>query len=387
MKKACAKSLLLKLSIAGLCIASSPKSFAQCSNVLNSITYDTLAAGSGNDTHTFSMPKFNPMYGTLVATKINSIVSVNYGFVLKNVESVQRNFSVSVGRYDDFQSPVMPATYSNQMQVGIGTFPLNPGNSITQGLTNIIYRHLNSDSIVTNLADFMGAGNLSFAYNPITYTTLLGSSNYYYSASANDTVRFSVTYLYCNSFVLPITLKDFEAQKQNNNSVHLSWTGENSTTRSSYNIEKSTDGTRFNGVGEINDTAVAGMSKKYNFDYDATSENQDILYFRIKATDAYGRVTFSPVRTVDFNAVQSSGISLFPNPATRRITVRLNAGDSSPWDVAIYSASGQFIQRSTCTGDADVSIVFKELLSAGVYFIKATNSRANEYRVSHFVIN
>ena len=80
---------------------------AQCSNgLMNSISYDTLVTGSGNDTYNFTVPKFSPAVGTLVAVRINAIVSVNYGFLLKNVEHVNRNFTVEVERYDYFESAV-----------------------------------------------------------------------------------------------------------------------------------------------------------------------------------------------------------------------------------------------------------------------------------------
>ena len=79
---------------------------SQCSTQ-QSITYDTLITGTGNDAHVFTLSQFDPSIGTLLSAKINSTISLNYGFTLKNVEAVQRYFSVSVGRYDSYTSTAL----------------------------------------------------------------------------------------------------------------------------------------------------------------------------------------------------------------------------------------------------------------------------------------
>ncbi len=128
MKKRPPKILVKLLCVWCIGIAIQSPSRAQCiPSSLQSVSYDTLIAGSGNDSHTFNFKKFNPALGTLVAAKVSSVVSVNYGFTLKNVESVARNFSVSVGRYDNFQSPEITTPYNNQFETPIGDYNLSPG--------------------------------------------------------------------------------------------------------------------------------------------------------------------------------------------------------------------------------------------------------------------
>jgi len=98
-------------------------SSGQCSALtLQSLTYDTLIPGTGNTSHTFSFAKFDPALGTLVAAKINSVVSVNYGFTLENVETVPRDFTVTVGRIDNFSSTALATPYNNQINTNLGSF-------------------------------------------------------------------------------------------------------------------------------------------------------------------------------------------------------------------------------------------------------------------------
>ena len=126
----------------------------QCNNSLQSLSYDTLVPGTGNDVHQFTFSQFDPALGTLISARINSLVSVNYGFTLQNVEAVQRDFSVSVGRYDNFSSTALAAPYSNLLNIPDGSYLLDPGSEVTQPPATILYRYLNTDSVTTNTADF-----------------------------------------------------------------------------------------------------------------------------------------------------------------------------------------------------------------------------------------
>jgi len=387
LKKAFAIPLLNKLCVTVLVLILHLSALSQCSNSLHSISYDTLIAGSGNDNHTFSIPKFNPLLGTLISAKVNSVVSVNYGFVLKNVESVSRNFSVSVGRYDDFASAVLASPYSNQMQVNIGTYPLNPGNTVSQGLTNIIYRHSNTDSLVTNLTNFMGSGSISFDYEPITYTNLIGSANYYYSASASDTVHFSITYLYCNPVVLPVNLSSFRAERQSETLINLSWTTENEAAGRNYEVQKSNNGNDFVPVSVVPGEPSNGGLAKYGYDYTLSANDHGVIYFRLKQTDQSGAGGYSEIRMVKLDQDGNAGVSLFPNPATNFVDLRLNQPGVKSWVVDIFSSNGGLVQTSACPNAGIMHVLFKSKPARGVYFIRATDPQTHKSAVQHFVVD
>ncbi len=387
MKKASAISLLKKLCLAFLGLILHFSSGAQCNNnLLQRVSYDTLIAGSGNDSYTFSFSKFNPSLGTLVAVKINSLVSVNYGFVLKNVESVKRNFSISVGRIDYFQSDALADVYNNQMQVNIGTFPLNPGNSVSQSLTPIISHYLNTDSVTSNLSNFMGAGTVSFDYEPTTYTTLLGSANYYYSASAADTVHFSITYLYCNAGVLLLNMGNFQALKENNTTIQLSWTTENELAGRNYEIQKSADGNNFAPVVSIPSVPDSDGKGSYLHNYTIGTDDKARIYFRVKETDGQGLVKYSEIRSVDLDDNDAAGMRIFPNPATSFVNVAFNQPSVKNWQVDIFSANGILIQSNSCLNTSTAHISFKEKPASGIYFIRATDQQTHKSFVQNFLI-
>ena len=114
---------------------------AQCGGTLQSISFDTLIVGTGNNPHVFTLPQFNPSIGTLSSVKINSTISLNYGFTLKNVELMQRDFSVAVGRYDHYTSTALSTPYTNLLDTSMGSFPLSPGDSVSKAPYAILSRY------------------------------------------------------------------------------------------------------------------------------------------------------------------------------------------------------------------------------------------------------
>jgi hypothetical protein len=362
-------------------------SSAQCSSAtLQSLTYDTLIPGSGNTNHTFSFNKFDPALGTLVAANISSVVTVNYGFTLQNVETVPRNFTVSVGRMDNFTSNALINPYNNLIDTALGTYPLNPGSSVTKPIGTIIYRYVNSDDITSSVSNFIGSGSVSFDYEPITYTSLLGSANYYYSASANDTIHFSITYKFCNNITLSSSLTSFTASKMDFQTVNLAWTDTNEQQGRNYDIQESNDGINFSFAGST--PSVIGNKSQGNYYYHyITNKAQDgLLFFRLKIVDASSLVSYSEIRTVDMGVPVSGNPYIYPNPSDQFINIDFNQPDPSDWQIDLISSSGSLLERRSIINANTAHINFIQTFAAGVYFARTTNLRTRENHVLSFVV-
>jgi hypothetical protein len=358
---------------------------AQCTNTLQSVTYDTLVAGTGNDTHVFSLPQMDPSAGTLVYAKINSRVSVNYGFTLQNVENVPRTFSVSVGRYDHFSSATLSTPFTDINTVPLGSYPLNPGNSVSRVPAPIMSQYLKSDSVTQNMAGFLGSGQVDFAYTPITYTNLTGSNTYYYSATASDTIRFSITYYYCNTSILASGLTDFSATRENAGTVQLLWQTVNEQTGNSYQVEESADGNLFHEVATENAEVGADQTGHYQYQYGLEGSDHGNIYFRLRETSRQGTVHYSEIRMVELGEGTAATLSVYPNPSSQFINL-LFGGHRSNWQVEIYAAHGALVQRNYVAGASRAFIPFKQKLAAGVYFIRALDEQTRQNQVTTFVV-
>src|SRR6266700_4289670 len=108
------------LSIMVTVILSTPAN-AQCGGSLNTMFYDTIVTGSGNDYHNLSFPKFDPTLGTLVSVSFSTQVTLKYSFQLENKEAFNiNNYKVRVVREDDISSNALqtPIVYTNQQTYG-----------------------------------------------------------------------------------------------------------------------------------------------------------------------------------------------------------------------------------------------------------------------------
>ncbi|HTQ28552.1 MAG TPA: T9SS type A sorting domain-containing protein [Puia sp.] len=353
---------------------------------MNSVTYDTLVPGTGNGTHSFSLPQFNPTLGTLVSAKINSVVSVNYGFTLKNVETIQRDFSVSVGRYDYFSGTNLTSPYSNLLNIPLGSFVLNPGEEVFKAPYNILYRYVNSDSLTSNMVDFLGTGAVNYAYKPITYTNLTGSNTYYYSATANDTVQFSITYYYCNSITLLSQINDFSALKQNAQTVSIAWNIANEQAGREYTIQKSLDGYNFSGITSISSVTNDGLSENYNRDYNIAPGENRLLYFRLKVAGVGGLMAYSTIKTVDMSSASTGEMYLYPNPSNQFVNIVFNQSTAGNWLVEILSTDGKLLQSNSFPGALAGRVDFLRKPASGVYFARVTDRSSLKSYVLKFVV-
>lgn len=359
-------------------------SIAQCSGSLQSITYDTLVNGSGNDPHTFTFAKFNPALGTLSAVNISSVVSVNYGFTLTNINSSSVNFSVGVGRKDNIQSAVLSAPYSNTINADIGTFLLAPNETITEAPATVINRYNNDLDVTSNIIDFIGNDSIGFNYAPRTYANHSGSPTYQYNATANDTIHFLVTYFYCNSIVLVENLISFSASKENYKTVKLAWASINEQRSRIYEIEKSTDAVNFSTAGSVAAIVNPDDTGNYTYDYQTTTDEKTKLWFRLKITDTNGVAKYSSIKMVDMTDDFHAGIYLYPNPSDQFVNIVFN--QSKNWQVDILATNGIILQRSSYNHANTAYINFAHRLSAGIYFARVIDQQTQKNTVLSFVV-
>ena len=353
---------------------------SQCTNTLQSITYDTVIIGTGNNTHSIVLSQFDPSIGTLISANINSTISVNYGFSLKNVESVQRDFSVSVGRYDYFSSAALNSPYSNLIDTSIGNYILNPGDSVSKAPYTILYRYKQNDSITSNVVDFLGSNSISFNYKPITYTNLTGSNVYYYSATASDTIHFSITYYYCSNAILQNWLNSFSAEKENNEFIKLLWSTSAQQSGITYEVQKSDDSSKFISVGMVKESLDLS---NYSYHYKIVPTDKDKIYFRLKIITSSGAIIYSEIKAVDIFNENASKNFLYPNPCKDYVNIHLQQGS---WNIKIFTAIGTLIEQHHFLNSSLAHIDFQNRLSRGSYFIQVQDIISSKKMIFEFII-
>ena len=248
----------------------------------------------------------------------------------------------------------------------------------------VMNHHVVSQTVY-NTADFLGAGTVSLDYMPSTYSIVFGSVNYNFNGTAEDTVRFTVTYRYCSTWFLPADISSFTANTVNKESVDIRWTAVNERANRKYVIEKSSDGRNFSPVTSLASQVAGNSMGKYQHNYIPARNETGKLVFRLKQTEADGTVKYSALRVVDLPKNQSHDIVLYPNPSNGAFSVLFHNTKRYDWKVEVLTISGQVLREFYFNRALTGKINLQNELAKGSYFIRVTN-RKNSQTTMHPLI-
>jgi hypothetical protein len=358
---------------------------AQCVNNLATKTYDTALSSNGFGNFNLRFPQFNPDSGTLVSVKLIAMVNSLYGFTLRNADSLNTTYALTVGQQDQITSALLPAPYSNITSQSMGNYPLNPGQSVTQPSLNVLANHISTDTI-TAVSSFLGTGQVSLDYQSFTFTNLSTVNNaaYYYSAGITNSMTFSVQYLYCRGgAILATDLTNWTAAPDGPRTIQLNWAATNESVGRQYVIQRSTDSRNYTNIATLPASSNGGMAD-YNYPDELPENPQSNWYYRLQILDE-GQIYYSDVKFVTL-ASEGKGIQLYPNPVTDYINLVPDKQAASDWQVDILAANGNLVQRNTYAQTRMMQVNFRQKLSAGTYFVRATDLRGQRFFSASFIV-
>ena len=166
-------------------------------------------------------------------------------------------------------------------------------------------------------------------------------------------------FIIARHMVVPINLLRFNAKKESNNNVLLSWESAAEINFHHFEVERSIDGRAFTKIETVN----RNSSMKYShLDKHAVLGNN---YYRLKLVDQNGSYRYSEIQTV-FLSQESVKFQLFPNPVVsgKQLNIQVKSIDSGSFQM--YSSSGVLISElHTIEGVNKLDI---SKLSPGIYF-------------------
>jgi|GEM_PF-1808327 len=153
-------------------------------------------------------------------------------------------------------------------------------------------------------------------------------------AASSAVNRFRIVFK--NLSPLPVTFTSVTALKKANGN-EVEWKVENEINISSYEVERSTDGTSFTKIGAV----TAGNIANYNW-LDAYPVNGDNFY-RIKSISNRGTYEYS--RIVKVSSVKGkTGFTVYPNPSTDgNIGLQLSNLPAGIYSVRLTNSNGQLM--------------------------------------------
>ncbi len=374
--------------VAGLLLAQGAKAQGPGNQVTRAL--DTALSSDGFGIFHVQIPQFNPDSGTLVSVHISALTNTMYGFTLKDAGSASATYALNVGIQDQFSGPALPTNYSNVTSQSLGSYPLNAGSEVTQAPMSLLQNNTSTDT-VTAVTSFLGTGHIDLQYQAFTFTNLNSANNapYYYSAGIANTITFSVKYLYNkNAGVLPVDLTAWSAIPLGPRTVQLSWSAADETPGRQYVIQRGSGNIPFQDIATVPATAD-GSAAQYHYPdelpLNGNAPANNSWYYRLQIQDATGQVTYSPIREVKLDGL-STGVQVYPNPATNFINLVPDVADVTDWQVDILSASGALVQRSVFMQSKVMTVNFQNRLAAGTYFVRAVDLRGQRSIASTFLV-
>ncbi len=193
----------------------------------------------------------------------------------------------------------------------------------------------------------------------------------------------NATYEECEELIdpgLPVKMIKFEANKLEQNVVKLDWATASETNNEYIAIEKSSDIESWKEVCRVPSKAPNGNSQHVH-DYTCTDESadedgQNIVYYRPKQVDLNGTFEYhNTIKVRLMDAAYSTEIqSVYPNPATDRLSIKYNAAENSTFNITLTSLDGKSLLQNKYVSKPGVQTIDLDLmedkLKPGIYVLQ-----------------
>jgi trimeric autotransporter adhesin len=247
-------------------------------------------------------------------------------------------------------------------------FNADMGNGLTISNVGVFKNNDNcSAALIATAAPVTTAAKQSFGSNGyvLQTNTLSSFSSFYFASSA-----FSL---------LPFNLITFKGALKNG-ATQLQWSISSQQTPTGFVVERSNDLLNYEAIGTVMAQQSTSSMHSYTFTDADAGKYPSPLYYRLKATYTNNEFQYSNTVKISFGAVTSAFASLYPNPATNKVTVLVNTNGAETGWLSILTSTGHVIRKQNISLNSgrntiDVSIAD---LPAGIYYVDINTKSVTE---------
>ena len=195
----------------------------------------------------------------------------------------------------------------------------------------------------------------------LTYTGLIVGDPYYLWIKTSTAQNFTVCIT--TPVPLPVSLSELTGSVDGGK-IMLRWDTYSEQFNKGFDVMRSEDGKTFSPIGWVPSHAKNGNShEKLAYSYIDAAPLSGTNYYRLRQVDFDGKSAYSNIEQVTFGT--ASGIRIYPNPATRTVTIEAAEGSK----IAVYNMIGQRI-AVPATRSNRLSVLDVSALAAGNYTIQ-----------------
>jgi hypothetical protein len=176
----------------------------------------------------------------------------------------------------------------------------------------------------------------------------------------------------CQSIVLPVTILSFDAKYVAANNVKVSWSTTDEVNASYFVVERSSNGSDFTVVAQVNASESANPVHNYNINDQLYNVNSNVVYYRLRIVDKDGKYNYSKIIPVKLDQPENS-ISVYPNPVDNYAIVNLYADKPGNCVLRLIDEAGRQILVKSFTviaGNNNLTVDQLGHMPKGIYVIQ-----------------
>ena len=173
---------------------------------------------------------------------------------------------------------------------------------------------------------------------------------------------------------LPVTLINFKAILNSDNTVSLSWQTVEEENSNYFDVQRSADGINWSSIGTIDAQGNSAVLTNYSLMDLSPLKGAD--YYRLKMVSTNGAASYSDIKVITMDAI--AAFRIFPNPATDYVNVSLGHISNNAV-VRMFNLSGQvvFSQQLTNASGNTISVPVHNL-TEGTYTLQVIGSDGSQ---------
>jgi hypothetical protein len=340
---------------------------------------------SSNSTTVFKVPQFDATVGTLVCVNAKVYLTSILKMRLENDELFNIDYTVKYQRKDTFTGPGIIPDVIGSKNKNYGPYSLDgsdgdpfAGPDFVAIGPDTIYNLKLYEATTTNVVPYLGTDSIDFTYKSVVSTFAIGSDVYALAVTSTNKVDFVMSYNYCNTSVLALNIKDFQAALHDND-MSLSWTTQNEIKNNNYEIEVSENGSKFYTIGSKASAVIDGAPSKYNYQHHFNKPPSGDLYVRVKQVDGK-TVRYSQVKALLSGKNAAKAFSIYPNPVVRNINMEFDEPLNGEYSIELTNQVGQVVlqKKVNVNNSMRLEIEVGNPPAPGIYYLKARQARSSK---------
>lgn len=216
----------------------------------------------------------------------------------------------------------------------------------------------------------------------VDMTVLVNAPHNLYVRTKDASGKWSITNTH--SFVggtapLAVRLLSFDALVEKDNTVKLKWVTAHEKDVSSYLIERSSDASNWNYVGEKT-PLTSNYAGRREYELVDLEPGSGVVYYRLSETDLKGKTTYAPIRFVKLGSDEQAYTRVYPNPSDGRV-VNISSDMFADGEVVItiVSADGKLCLQQIVNDQSKIVHTLSGLnLADGSYFLNIRGKKRSE---------